>query len=279
MKEEKCSECHGEGELKIPVIPPYYMVYPPKDVSHAKVEFRRIPCPICRGTGRRPIRSAPRMADTLKGAAALGSLHIHPHINMQDIQDILAQLFGNQVPITATFAAAMRPGVSPVDPKIPDEESRFEKDWRSEMPRTWKGWSQTDIRKSFAKVWIDESKGVLCARFPYNQSAIEEFRLKIPKGKKAWNSEEKLWEFSVETIEVVVEILTKFFDEVVNLTESLPLNQVVTRGDPLLSMLDKDDIKAIHRMLANKYHPDKQGGDAGKMARINQIFNQVKNGG
>jgi hypothetical protein len=157
-----------------------------------------------------------------------------------------------------------------------DEEARFTRDWRKEMPRTWKGWSQSDIDKQVAKVWLDEGRGVLCARFPYKQSAIDEFRAKIPKGKKAWNAEDKLWEFSVETIDLVVDILTRNFDDVIDLTQATSPSSVVVSGDPLLSLLDKDDIQAIYRLLAKKYHPDKQGGDGDKMARINRIFTQLK---
>jgi hypothetical protein len=140
------------------------------------------------------------------------------------------------------------------------------------MPRSWGG---LDINKQICKIWLDEGKGILCARFPYKQSVIDEFREKIPKGKKSWNADDKLWEFSVETIDVVVEILTRNFDEVIDLTQAAAPSQVVVSGDPLLSLLDKDDIQTIYRVLAKKYHPDK-GGDAGKMARINQIFGQIK---
>jgi hypothetical protein len=144
---------------------------------------------------------------------------------------------------------------------------------RDIMPRGWKG---SDPNLQVAKIWLDEGKGVLCARFPFKQSAIDEFREKIPKGKKAWNADDKLWEFSIETIDVVVEILTRNFDEVFDLTQATTPSQVVVSGDPFLSLLDKDDIQAVYRLLAKKYHPDKQGGDAGKMARINQIFGQIK---
>lgn len=141
------------------------------------------------------------------------------------------------------------------------------------MPRGWKG---IDPNLQVAKIWLDEGKGVLCARFPYKQSAIDEFRAKIPKGKKAWNAEDKLWEFSVETIDLVVDILTRNFDDVIDLTQAASTSTVVVSGDPLLSLLDKEDIKAIYRVLANKYHPDKQGGNGDKMAKINQIFGQIK---
>ena len=140
------------------------------------------------------------------------------------------------------------------------------------MAKTWKS---GDINLTYAKLWIDEGKGILCARLPYNQKAIDEFREKIPKGKKAWNADDKLWEFSVETIDVVVDILTRNFDEVIDLTQAVPTASVVVSGDPLLSLLDKEDLQVIYRILAKRHHPDR-GGDAEKMARINQIFSQIK---
>lgn len=166
-------------------------------------------------------------------------------------------------------------GITAPDYSPLDEESRFERDWRSQMPQSWKGWSQSDINKNFAKIWIDEGKGVLCARFPYHQKAIDEFREKIPKGKKAWNADDKLWVFSFETIDVVVDILTRNFDEVIDMTQAIPTTSVVMSGDPLLSLLDKEDINKIYILLVKKYHPD-IGGDEKKMARINQIFSQIK---
>lgn len=140
------------------------------------------------------------------------------------------------------------------------------------MPRAWGG---IDINKQVCKIWLDEGKGVLCARFPYKQAVIEEFREKVPKGKKAWNVDDKLWEFSIETIDVIVDILTRNFDEVIDLTQAVPSTSVVVSGDPLLSLLDKEDLDKIYKLLVKRYHPD-AGGDSDKMARINAIFGGLK---
>ena len=143
------------------------------------------------------------------------------------------------------------------------------------MGRAWKGWG-SNLNKEVAKVWLDEGKGVLCARFPYNAETIAQIREKIPKGKKSWNQDDKIWEFSVETIEVLIEILTKNYDEVIDLTKEVPPVMMPSSGlDPLLSLLDQDDIQKIQRMLSMKYHPDK-GGDGKKMAQINEIINKMK---
>jgi len=150
---------------------------------------------------------------------------------------------------------------------VEDSEIIFEKEVSM---RGWRG----DISKETAKVWLDENKGVICARFPYKVEVIDEIRSKIPKGKKSWNPEDKVWEFSVETIEVIVGILQGHFDEVLDLTQATPpLPPTSISSDPLLSLLDEEDIKKIKQMLAKKYHPD-VGGDAKKMTKINEVFNK-----
>lgn len=156
-----------------------------------------------------------------------------------------------------------------------EEETNFKEDWEvNRMDRQRKSWGGID--KETAKLWLDETKGLLCARFPYKEKVIDEIRQKIPKGKKSWNPDDKIWEFSIETIEVVVEILSNNFENLIDLTQAAPPALTSSNGtDPLLSLLDADDINKIHKMLSRKYHPD-VGGDGEKMARINQIFSKVK---
>ena len=125
-----------------------------------------------------------------------------------------------------------------------------------------------------AKVWIDDQKAVLCARFPYRANVIEDIRVRIPKGKKAWQPEKGIWEFSIECIDDIVDILNRAFPDLINLTDILnppPIQQNGVAKDTLLSLLDKEDINAIYRLLAKKYHPD-LGGDGEKMSKINELF-------
>lgn len=159
---------------------------------------------------------------------------------------------------------------------VEEQENLFREDWEvSRMGRQWKGWG-SQISKEVAKIWLDESKGVICARFPYKAEVIQQIRERVPKGKKSWNQDDKVWEFSVETIEVVVDIMSKNFDEVIDLTQAAPASLPSQSSlDPLLSLLDQDDIQKIQRMLSLKYHPDK-GGDAKKMAKINEIISKAK---
>ena len=280
-----CPDCHGSGKIRIPIAPSNTVDYHLRmqEVIAAKKPYPHMerPCSTCGGSGKMKDKT-PKMGDipsiTFEDILQAAQRKAH-----QEYINLLNQLNTDMMKqsgidfFVSPLPFMQQRGVTPASPKNQlDEESRFERDWRSQMPRSWKGWSQADIDKQVAKVWLDEGKGVLCARFPYKQSAIDEFRSKIPKGKKAWNAEDKLWEFSVETIDLTVDILTRNFDDVIDLTQATSPSSVVVSGDPLLSLLDKDDIKAIYRVLANKYHPDKQGGDGDKMARINQIFGQIK---
>lgn len=156
-----------------------------------------------------------------------------------------------------------------------DEEQHFKEDWEvNRMKRTGRSWGGVD--QTVAKIWLDETKAVICARFPYTQKVIDEIRAKIPKGKKSWNPDDKIWEFSVETVDVIVEILSDHFDKVIDLTKEVPELPIIQNGtDPLLSLLDQDDIQKIYKVLVKKYHPD-VGGDSNKMARINQVFSKMK---
>lgn len=138
------------------------------------------------------------------------------------------------------------------------------------VPRNFKGWEGIDVKT--AKLWLDQERGVLCAKFPYDEKVIKEIKDRIPTGKKMWKSETKIWEFSVETIKEIVSILEAHFEKVIDLTKEE--QQVVLQGgvkDLLLNLLDADDKKAIYRILARKYHPD-AGGDGKKMSEINAIF-------
>jgi len=139
------------------------------------------------------------------------------------------------------------------------------------------GYMRDYVNKKIAKLWIDHSRGVLCARFPFKQEVIDMLRDRIPKGKKEWSAEEKIWHFSVEVAEEVTDIMFKFFDDVIDLTKEAPQVAVISK-DSLLSLLDQQDIKEIYRMLAKKYHPDVNPTFADKMAKINVIFKEVKNG-
>lgn len=163
-------------------------------------------------------------------------------------------------------------------PPPPDEEGKFKRWWEEEqMAKGWRSWGG-NINESVAKVWLDEGRGCLCSRFPYKLEVIDELREKVPKGKKSWNATDKMWEFSIETIDVIVDIFTRHFDKVLDLTKATAPMEASQQTDPLLSILDEADKTAIHRMLAMKYHPDRAGGDEEKMARINQVFSGGKKG-
>lgn len=160
---------------------------------------------------------------------------------------------------------------------VGEAEVDFRISWE-EVTRMGRGWQGYSGDRRVAKVWLDQAKGVLCSRFPYDAGMIQEMKEKLPRGKKNWNPDDKIWEFSVEVIEELIPMLGRHFDEVIDLTQALPTPQVGGGGDLLLSILDTDDRKKILILLTKKYHPD-TGGDGKKMAEINSIFNKYKNGG
>ncbi len=138
----------------------------------------------------------------------------------------------------------------------------------------WRGVGSVDDR--ICKVWLNEQRGVLCARFPYDSKTIDDFKLSIPKGKKSWNSEEKIWEFSVEVIDLLIEILEKNFPgKVVDLTQAISPPPQAKMGDQLMDLLDEEDIKRIRRFGSLRHHPDR-GGDESKMARINEVLSRSR---
>ncbi len=191
-------------------------------------------------------------------------------------QSIRPTTYQGKVPQPTTYTKQFRYDKYSSPPPPSDEEDKFIQAWRnSSMSTQWRKWTTNLSGKEVAKVWLDEGKGVLCARFPYKQEVIDDIRARVPKGKKTWNDSEKIWEFSVETIQLIVDILSKHFEEVLDLTQATaPAPMGPISSDPLLSLLDEEDIGRIYKLLAIKYHPDKQGGNSDKMARINNIFSK-----
>jgi succinate dehydrogenase flavin-adding protein (antitoxin of CptAB toxin-antitoxin module) len=150
---------------------------------------------------------------------------------------------------------------------VMDEEDRFREDWEGGQMR------KVGVEDEVAKVWLDEGRGLICARFAFKREAVDEIRSEVPKGKKNWNPDLKIWEFSVEALETVVSILSKHFQRVVDLTRETPTVQSSNGADQLLSLVDQEDAKKIYRLLAIKYHPDR-GGSSEVMAKINQVFSK-----
>lgn len=129
------------------------------------------------------------------------------------------------------------------------------------------------IDEDVAKVWLDETRGLICARFAFKRECIDQIKNEVPKGKKNWNPDLKVWEFSVEAVDKVLEILGRYFARVIDLTKETPQSHSSTNhADQLLTLVDQEDAKKIYRMLAVKYHPDKVGGSSEVMAKINQVF-------
>jgi hypothetical protein len=125
---------------------------------------------------------------------------------------------------------------------------------------------------------LDTERGILLTRFAYSQEAVKDVQDTIPKGKRNWKPEERVWEISVECLDDLLGLLARHFDSVIDLTQQSP--QIIPMGSndaEFWSILDGEDLKSIQRLLTNKYHPDRAGGDGKKMAAINS-FLQTRRG-
>lgn len=79
-----------------------------------------------------------------------------------------------------------------------------------------------------------------------------------------------VYEFSLAREKEILKYLETCFDSVI--VEESGFNN----NTGLFEVLDKSDISKIHRMLAQKYHPDKEGGSTEIMAFINNFFDKLK---
>ena len=195
-----------------------------------------------------------------------------PHLWKEDLQ--LRQLIWTHISNTCRYAANGLTYNNIPQSEFPEflhgmmeEEDRFQKDWEVIM----RGWGSE--HQSVGKLWVDRGKGVLVGRFAYKPSVIEEIRVRIPSGKKSWDADRKVWEFSTECVEVILDILNRNYDKVIDLTQESIQITSQSGGDSLLKLLDKDDIHKVRILLSKKYHSD-IGGDGKKMAEINAALDK-----
>ncbi len=124
-------------------------------------------------------------------------------------------------------------------------------------------------KKGVAKVWLDETRGVLIARTPFSSQFISHIKAQIPRDSRRWNPETKNWEVEMEYVDQLLSILRVCYDEVLEPNVS-PI--VAPSSSDLFPFLTKDDIKAIYRLLAKRYHPDSTKTDGSMMVKINDWF-------
>lgn len=79
-----------------------------------------------------------------------------------------------------------------------------------------------------------------------------------------------IYEFNLARKKEILKYLDACFNSVV--VEETGFNG----NTNLLEVLDKSDINKIHRLLAQKYHPDKETGSTEMMAFINNFFDKLK---
>src|SRR3990172_1821467 len=122
-----------------------------------------------------------------------------------------------------------------------------------------------------AKIWIAEN-GAIRVRSPW-QATFVHYLKQFPAAKRRWMPEMKVWEVEYELLDELVALARQYFPDVIVVEreqrKTIESNGKASSWDSLLTLLTKDDLTALYKVLAKRYHPDlnKNSGDA--MSRIN----------
>jgi len=122
------------------------------------------------------------------------------------------------------------------------------------------------------KVWISDN-GMVRVKSAYNASFVHEIK-QMPRGKRHWDGDRKVWDFEYELLDEVVALCKKFYKEVIVVGNEVK-SDVPEPWTKLFYMLNDQDMASIHRVLAKRYHPD-MGGKDGEMAKINELFKELR---
>lgn len=158
---------------------------------------------------------------------------------------------------------------------------------------------------SQCRIWIEDDEVIISA--PYNPRFSETLKNEIPKGKRWWEPEEKVWKTTREYYDQVVEIAEEFFTsvskkegkskkkeeevdwKVVALRqqgEILRLKELLGKGSgasftnaSLVTLqkylLNPTVLKDLRRVLAKNFHPDVTKDDGRKMKEINSVLDKL----
>jgi hypothetical protein len=127
-----------------------------------------------------------------------------------------------------------------------------------------------------ARIWYDEGVGRLKLRTPWVNGTttkfVEELKAdsRIPIKDRRWNRDLKLWEIEPEHLDVLLEIVARYFEVQESLRPTIEDSSRI-----LLDALPPEALDLVKKQLAKVYHPDK-GGDEDTMKTINSAFAQYK---
>lgn len=142
--------------------------------------------------------------------------------------------------------------------------------------------------KSYAEGVIDRQRGVIGLRCTESKKFSVLIENLIPEDK--WKLEEGIYFVDIEFEELIYELLANCFEDI-NIDDTdtdeedfyteqeepeKEIEEIFIDSNNLFSILAKDDIKAIYRLLVMRYHPDRGNGNEEKMKQINRLFEQFK---
>jgi hypothetical protein len=146
-----------------------------------------------------------------------------------------------------------------------------------------------------ARVWYDLQSGAYVVSSAYNDKLVEALKTLIPSGDRSYDPQTKHWFVKEQYGEFIRSICVNAFGvHAVSFTSRQVAEQAQTQSRqyaPLSStpsgtteaaiqdffaLLDYDSAKAAYRRAAGVLHPDKQGGDASKMSRLNELWGRIE---
>jgi hypothetical protein len=146
-----------------------------------------------------------------------------------------------------------------------------------------------------ARIWWDVQSGAYVISSAYNDKLVEALKNLIPSGERSYDPATKHWFVKEQYGEFLRSIATNAFGvHAVSFTSKTVAEQatqqqrqwqppVQTAGTPtesavleFFSLLQYDDAKLVYRKCAMTLHPDKQGGDASKMVRLNELWARLE---
>lgn len=150
----------------------------------------------------------------------------------------------------------------------------------------------------------------ISVKVPFRRRWVEELKVEVPQGYRYWDDGEKIWEIDIEFLDDVIDLCRRHFSEVeVVEEEEKPGKVSKTSGEAskwkatarllqaeieklqsqlkkspqpqsnplnkIYSLMGKEELSALRRALAKKYHPDKSKGNQDKMKTINDIIDNM----
>jgi hypothetical protein len=147
-----------------------------------------------------------------------------------------------------------------------------------------------------ARIWWDVQSGAYVISSAYNDKLVEALKTIIPSGDRSFDPQTKHWFVKEQYGEMIRSVAASAFGvHAVSFTSKLTAEQAQQQQrqwqppvsstpsgtteaaiQDFFALLDYDSAKAAYRRAAGTLHPDKAGGDAQKMAKLNELWARIE---